>query len=180
MYRSSFRTAFTLVPLALLLGACNDQPPTSPALAPSLSVGSESAHHTARIAVCPTTESHRAEGVLGPRGGSLQVAGHRLTVPPDVLTEVTSFTLYAPAGREVRLELSAQGAEHYQFAAPVVVTISYDRCRRQHPSASTASAWYIDDSGETLRVERMRGEDDRKRKAVTFQTTHFSTYVVAY
>jgi hypothetical protein len=179
MYRSSFRTVLSLVSLALLLGACSDQPPTSPRLAPSLSVGSESAHQ-AHIAVCPTTESHRTEGVLGPRGGSLHVAGHRLTVPPDVLTEATSFTLYAPAGQEVRLELSAQGAEHYQFAAPVVVTISYDRCRRQRPSASIASAWYIDDSGETLRVEPMRGKDDRKRKAVTFPTTHFSTYVVAY
>ena len=180
MNRSSVRTARTILPFALLLlGACSTDSPTAPQLAPMLSRTGESVDRPTRIVVCPTNESYRAEGILGPAGGSLHVAGHRLTIPAGVLTEPTQFTLYAPAGSNVMLELSAGGAEHYTFRAPVVVTISYDRCGRQHLPSSPLSAWNIDDTGRRL-VERMRGKDDRKRRAVTFRTTHFSTYVVAY
>jgi hypothetical protein len=143
-----------------------------------LSRSGESIDRSPRFAVCPTTESHRTEGILGPEGGSLRIAGHRLTIPAGALTEATQFTLRAPAGRQVQLELSAAGAEHYTFVAPVVVTISYDRCGRQH-SATPASAWYTDDTGQ-LPLELMPGKDDRKQRAVTFQTTHFSTYTVAF
>lgn len=180
MYRSSFRTATTILPFALLLlGACSTDSPTAPQLAPMLSRGGESVDRPTRVAICPTAESYRTEGILGPEGGSLHVTGHRLTIPAGVLTEATQFMLYAPAGRQVALELSAAGTEHYRFTAPVVVTISYDRCTRQHRPTSPASAWYIDDTGKRP-VKRMAGHDDRRRRAVTFQTTHFSTYVVAY
>ena len=116
---------------------------------------------------------------MGPDGGSISAGGHRLTIPAGVLARPTRFTLYAPASREVRLELTANGAEHYRFPAPVVVTISYDRCTRQHWPPTPATAWYLAD-GDTQPSERMRSKDDRRRRAVTFLTNHFSTYVVAY
>ena len=179
MYRSGFRTTSTVLPVVLLLlGACNSDAPTEPQLSPALSRSSAVEDRIVHVAVCPTTQSHRADGVIGPRGGSLRVAGHRLMVPAGVLTEPTRFTISAPAGRQVKLELMANGAEHFQFAAPVAVTISYDRCRRQHPDAA-ASVWFVDDSGTTL-LEPMVSKDDRNRKAVTFSTSHFSTYLVAY
>jgi hypothetical protein len=129
--------------------------------------------------ICPTSRSYRAEAVLGSAGGALEVAGHRLFVPAGVLTAPTRLVLEAPAGREVKLQLSAGGTEHYQFNAPVVVTISYRRCGRQHRPPSVASAWYVDDTGTRL-LEPMGGRDDRNRRSVTFRTTHFSTYLVAY
>jgi hypothetical protein len=181
MYRSSLRTTRTILSFALLsLGACSDESPTSPSPDPMLSRGSATADLAASVAICPTDESHRVRGVIGPDGGSLEVAGHRLTVPSGVLTEPTTFSLYAPAGRQVRLELSAGGAPHYRFQAPVAVTISYERCRRQRSPVPPASAWYLDETPRGVRVERMGGRDDRIERAVTFQTTHFSTYVVAY
>ena len=180
MNRSSFRITSAIVPFALLLlGACTSDSPTAPQLAPLLSRTGESVDRPTRIAVCPTNQSYRTEGIFGPAGGSLRVAGHRLTIPAGVLTEATQFTLHAPAGPHVRLVLSAGGAEHYTFQAPVVVTISYNRCGRQHLPRSPLSAWNIDDTGRRL-VERMRGKDDRRRRAVTFRTTHFSTYAVCY
>jgi hypothetical protein len=180
MNRSSFRTTSTILPFALvLLGACSTDTPTASLPAPLLSRTAESVDRATRIAVCPTTESYRTEGILGPAGGSLEVAGHRLTIPAGTLREPTQFTLHAPAGRHVRLVLSAGGAKHYRFPAPVVVTISYDRCGRQHRPTAPASAWYLDDSGSEL-MERMGGKDDRKLRAVTFQTNHFSTYTVCY
>ncbi len=180
MYRSRTRTATAVLPLALLLlGACHDESPTSPEPSLHLSRSAESFDPAPRMAVCPTTQSYRTTGVVGPAGGSLQVAGHRLTIPAGLLTEPTRFRLYAPAGRHVRLELSAAGARHYEFSSAVAVTISYDRCPRQHPNRPLASAWYVDDTmGQPL--ERMGGNDDRRRRAVTFRTTHFSTYIVAF
>ena len=180
MYRSSSLPARTILTLALLtLGACSSDAPTAPRLSPTLSRNAEIAARAARVAICPTDESYRAEGVLGPRGGSLRVAGHRLTIPPGVLSEATRFTLNAPAGREVKLELRAGNEKHHRFSAPVVVTISYDRCTRQRPAEYALSAWHVDDTGTRL-IERMGGEDDRRRRAVTFRTMHFSTYLVAY
>ena len=180
MNRSGFRTASTILPFALvLLGACSTDTPTASLPAPVLSRTGESVDRATRIAVCPTTESYRTEGILGPAGGTLEVAGHRVTIPAGMLTEATQFTLHAPAGRHVKLVLSAQGTEHYTFRTPVVVTISYDRCGRQHRPTAPASAWYLDDSASLL-VERMGGKDDRIQSTVTFQTAHFSTYVVAY
>jgi hypothetical protein len=132
-----------------------------------------------QVAICPTDQSYRTEGMIGPRGGTLRVAGHRLTIPAGVLTEETRFFMHAPAGREVKLELRAGSGPHYRFSAPVIVTISYDRCTRQHRSESGMTAWHVDDTGTRL-LEPMGGKDDRKRKAVTFRTTHFSTYLVAY
>jgi hypothetical protein len=180
MYRSRFRTAKTLFLFALsALGACSTDSLTAPQPAPLLSRRAESPENIAQLAVCPTARSHRAEGVVGPAGGSLHAGGHRLTIPAGVLTEPTRLTLHAPAGRHVALELTAAGAEHYTFPAPVVVTISYDRCRRQHRPTAPLSAWYIDEA-DARSAERMSGKDDRAHRAVTFRTTHFSTYVVAY
>ena len=178
MYRSSFRTAVRRLPFALfILGACDAPSTTAPELAPALS--RRAPQFEQQIAACPTTRSYRAERTLGPRGGSISAGHHRLTVPRGVLTEPTRFTLYAPAGQEVKIELSANGESHYEFAAPVAVTISYERCARQHLPPTPMTAWYVDDAG-TRFLERMGGRDDRIRKTVTFRTTHFSTYLVAY
>ena len=180
MYRSSFGTAPRLLAFALLvLGGCTSDAPAAPELTPTLSRRSEPDERPTRVVMCPTTQSYRTSGMIGPEGGSLQVAGHRLTVPAGVLTEMTRFSLRAPAGPEVKLELSAGGATHYQFSSPVAVTISYDRCTRQHQPRAAVSAWYVDDSGQEF-IERMTGRDDRTRMEVTFQTSHFSTYLVAY
>ena len=180
MYRSSFGTAPRLLTFALLvLGGCTSDSPSAPELTPTLSRRSEADEGPARVVMCPTTQSYRTSGMLGPEGGTLQVAGHRLTIPAGVLTERTRFTLRAPAGPEVKLELSAGGASHYQFSARVGVTISYDRCTRQHQPRDPVSVWYVDDSGQEF-LERMSGRDDRNRMEITFQTSHFSTYLVAY
>ena len=178
MHRSSFRTATAVVPFVLIvLAACDAESPTTPLSSPTLSRSAHSVANAPSLIICPTTQSYVARGTIGPRGGSIHVAGHRLTIPRGVLTAPTHFTLTAPSGPEVKLELSANGAEHYRFAAPVVVTISYDRCTRQHWPPTPATAWYVE-SGRL--VERMRGNDDRRRRAVTFRTNHFSTYTVAY
>ncbi len=182
MHRSRFRSATAVIPFVLIfLAACDSTTsPTAPPLAPKTSRSAEPFDNNATlVAVCPTARSYRADGTIGPNGGSISVAGHRLTIPPGVLTTATQFTLHAPAGQEVKLELSANGGEHYRFAAPVVITISYDRCKRQHWPPTPATAWYVENGGTRL-VERMAGRDDRRGRAVTFRTNHFSTYLVAY
>ena len=178
MHRSSFRIATAALPFVLIiLAGCDAESLTAPLSAPTLSRSAHSVDNAPRLLLCPTTRSYVARGTIGPNGGSIRVAGHRLTIPPGVLTVPTRFTMTAPSGPEVKLELSANGAEHYRFAAPVVVTISYDRCTRQHWPPTPATAWYVE--GGRL-VERMRGNDDRRRNAVSFRTNHFSTYTVAY
>jgi hypothetical protein len=131
------------------------------------------------LAVCQTSTATHSSGVIGPRGGSLSLEGHRLTVPRGALTEARRFTITKPAGRYLRLEVEAWGSEHYRFKAPVQITISYAECPRQHRLDRDATAWYLPEDGRGS-PEAMGGVVDASRQSITFKTTHLSTYAVSY
>jgi hypothetical protein len=175
--RSRFTVPATIAIFApFLLAACGESGPTAPA---PVALFDRSPTSGAPLALCPTDQTSSATALIGPDGGSVAVAGHRIDIPAGAVARPTRITLRAPAGDVLRVEITAGAAPHYTFLAPARVTISYDRCPRQHGLMRTADAWYLDpETGHP--IEEMHATLDRRQRTVSFTTTHLSTYIVLY
>jgi len=134
---------------------------------------------TATLLSCPAAAANSASAVIGPRGGVLSVAGNALAVAPGAVRQPTAFTLVVPASPVVQVEIHAAGQEHYRFARPVAVSISYARCDDASLPASRLGAWWID-TATAQQLGVMAGIDDRAHRRVTFITDHLSGYAVVY
>ena len=177
MIRSRFTVPATIAIFApFLLAACGETPPTAPA---SEALFHRTTSDQPQLAYCPARESSIASRVIGPEGGSVAVAGHRIDIPAGAIARPTRVTLTAPAGPTLRVDITAGASPHYTFLTPARVTISYDRCPRQHRLFSHAEAWYFDPSSRQL-LEEMDARVDRRDRTIGFTTTHLSTYVVSY
>ena len=82
------------------------------------------------------------------------------------------------ATSRVEVEAHAIGYEHYQFAAPVTITVDYARCGEMDDADRPLRAWYVDGSSTTA-LEDMGGVADRDARTLTFRTPHFSVYMLA-
>ena len=177
MIRSRFTVPATIAIFApFLLAACGENGPTAPA---PVALLHRSTQDRLELAYCPSSETVSATRRIGPEGGTVAIAGHRIDIPAGAIPKPTRVRLVAPAGRVLRVDITAGQDEHYNFLAPARVTISYDRCPRQHRLLGSAEAWYFDPAtGEPL--EDMDASVDRRGRTVAFTTRHLSTYVVSY
>jgi len=96
-----------------------------------------------------------------------------MVIPAGVVTSPTDFTLRAPAGRHLKVDIWAGENEHFEFSSPVAVTISYARCKRQNLLRSSAEAWYIDTATGAPLVN-MGASSNPERRTVTFFIDHLS------
>ena len=177
MIRSRFTLPATIAIFApFLLAACGENSPTAPA---PVALLHRSTVDRLQLAYCPSSETLSATRVIGPDGGAVAIAGHRIDIPAGAIPRPMRVRLVAPAGRVLRVDITAGQETHYEFLAPARVTISYDRCPRQHRLLGGAEAWYFDPAtGQAL--EDMDATVDRRRRTVAFTTDHLSTYVVSY
>lgn len=127
---------------------------------------------------CPVDQTLSASGSIDALGGTVAVGGHSVTLPMGAVLLPRTITLTVPAGNYMAIDLKVDGAEHFQFEAPVSVTIDYSRCTRNNIQKTPLTAWYWDAGTATL-LERMNATDDRSASRVHFETDHFSGYVVA-
>ena len=128
---------------------------------------------------CPITPGRAARGLALPvLGGLVAVDGNSVLVPGNALLSATEIVVEVPAMPEVRVELTAGGQDHWQFRAPVTVTIDYSRCPSSAVAGRTLSVWLIDSHTGAL-LEPMGGLDDRLLRRITFVTDHFSGYAIA-
>lgn len=177
--------AFVVLSAPLFLAGCADVVSPATPQAPLLLNSAVRANSSVRaddvraLAVCPTPRTSRVSRVIGPRGGSLSLRGHRLTIGPGILTKAVRFTITEPAGRYLRVDFKAAGIEHYQFDSPVEVTISYARCPRQHRMERNPTVWYLPASRREQGGEIPAVLNERRR-SVRFLWTHLSTYAVAW
>lgn len=130
------------------------------------------------LLVCPTGVTRVASRVIGPQGGTVSVAGHSVTLSPGAVRRPTLITLIVPASRFLEVDLRAAGQEHYSFAAPVEVTVSYERCARRDVERKLLSAWFIDPVSKEP-IAPMPSHHSREKRTVTFTTTHFSNFAIA-
>ena len=159
--------------LGLVLTACE---PTDRLSAPSAT--GLTASSGPRLIQCPTNETSTAAGLVTSLGGLVALDGHSVQVPGGALLAPTTLTITEPASNNVVLRIQANGAQHFQFETPVLVTISYARCTRNSIDRGALQVWYIDEeTGELL--ENMGGFDDKLLRTVSFWTSHLSGYAIA-
>lgn len=128
---------------------------------------------------CPVAPGRAARALALPVvGGAVSLDGNSVVVPGQAVLGATEIGLEVPPSPHVRVELSAGGQEHWQFLAPVSVTIDYSRCSPSAYSGKALSVWLIDSESGAM-LEPMGGVDNRLLRQITFQTDHFSGYAIA-
>ena len=164
--------------LSLAVVACSpDSPLTAPE--PTFDASVTSLESGPTPLVCQMRRERSATMRIGPLGGSVNVGGTRMVVPAGAVAEPTDFVLTLPASSTLELDISAAGHEHFRFARPVTVTVSYAHCKSDAALAEQLSAWYVDsESGAFL--QDMGAIDSKRAKALTFETDHLSGYAIAW
>lgn len=160
---------------ALLLASCTPDGAAVAPTAPSDPVLSTT--YGATLLECPVSETVSASAVIGPLGGSVSVAGHRLNVPLGAVRGLRTFTLTVPASNYLDIEIRADGQEHFQFDAPVALTLDYSRCTRSNIKKENLRIFYIDPVTKTI-LQDMGGVDDKDARTVTTDTDHLSGYAI--
>ena len=171
-----------LLPLVLLAAAACSDAPTSVASAQSLGTPSRAvveAPSTGSLIECAVSRPASASKIITPAGGLLAAGGHAIAIPRGAVTRPVRITMTVPASKYVEVDISAEGAAHYQFARPVVVTLDYSRCGASADELSSLTAWYVDAPTRLFRAD-MGGIDDRLFRRLFFTTDHLSGYAVAY
>lgn len=116
--------------------------------------------------------------ILAGAGGTIELGGNSVVVPAEALLDPTEIAIAVPESPHVRVDLTADGQEHWQFQAPVTITIDYSRCDQSTYAGKTLSVWLLDSESGAL-VEHMGGTDNRTARQITFTTDHFSGYAIA-
>lgn len=155
------------------LAACGETQEPSSSLEPSYATSSNPT-----LVECPSDASFQTAGTVLPTGGQVSLRGHSVSLPLAAVLAPTSIGLAEPASQFMQLDLSANGQDHFQFRAPVTVTISYARCSRSNIDKGPLSVWLIDSSTGAL-LRNMGGVDDKVNRTITFDTDHFSGYAIA-
>lgn len=164
-------------PLALLVGvlltltACDRPQQAEVPFAPEASLGAAS------LLECPTYWTRSTSGNVGLLGGVVLLAGTLVSVPPEAALGVITVDIEIPASRYMLVDLGVNGQDHWQFLAPVVVTIDYSRCGVGLLDPPV-TVWHVDPQTGAL-LEHMGGVDNRLLQKVTFLTDHFSGYAIA-
>ncbi|MCM1566277.1 MAG: leucine-rich repeat protein [Dehalobacter sp.] len=123
-----------------------------------------------------TVPSNMLTGVEGISGSKAQISighGDKNALPPDVKAAIGDKPL-------ISLSLSIDGKQTYWSNpnAPVTVSIPYTPTASELANPESIVIWYIDGSGNVVSVPN--GHYDPVTGTVTFSTTHFSDYAVAY
>jgi hypothetical protein len=126
----------------------------------------------------PDVRTRGDTAVIGAEGGSLAVGRTHVEIPAGAVSSPETFVLTVPATSQVQVEVHAIGYEHYQFAAPVAVTVDYGRCGDLSADGNPLHAWYVEGS-DARAIEDMGGVADPIAQTLTFRTPHFSVYMLA-
>jgi len=156
----------------VVTGACADSD-ASTTLDPAFS-----SNTSPELVECPVDVTRSTQGNVLPLGGSVTLDGHSVSVPMGAVLLPTDIGISAPAGQYMQINLSANGQDHYQFRAPLTVTLSYARCSRANIDKGPLSVWLVDEETGAL-LQNMGGVDDKQARTVTFTTDHFSGYAIA-
>jgi hypothetical protein len=128
---------------------------------------------------------HSVSGLIGSNGGSIQLAGHSVTVPAGVIGQPTVFTMTVPASGPVQVELTAVrsgafGRDRNVGAAgfdgqTVTLTLSYAWATNAgDPTDLVILRMHRDGTAEPLPVTL-----DAAGMRVTADLDHFSRYALA-
>lgn len=114
---------------------------------------------------------------IGPEGGVVEIVEthFRLEIPAGALQAVTQITVTAEAGE---FELYQFGPHGIQFDVPVTMSFSTESQVTAEALVAEASGIYLDEGGSPAVLEDFPLV--RHGFRVSFQTTHFSRYAMAF
>ena len=170
--RNSRRGSVAVIAM-LALSACSEDGVSTASLEPSLSQSSNP-----ELIECPSDVSYSTSGNVLLTGGTISLRGHQVNVPTGAVLLPTQIGLSEPASQFMQIDLTANGQDHFQFEAPLTITISYARCTRSNIDKGPLSVWLIDETTGAL-LQNMGGVDDKVNRTITFETDHFSGYAIA-
>jgi hypothetical protein len=166
------------------LSSCGDSAPVAPPAAPAPADSSAMSAdllgtltNTVRnlgLLTCRPMPAYTASKTIGPRGGTLQVGPHTLTVPRGALRHDVRITGVAPSGTVNRVTFSPHGLE---FERRVAITMNYDNCSGLGSLLPKRIA-YTDGLLNILYF--LLSLDNIWTNDVTGFTDHFSDYVIAW
>lgn len=79
---------------------------------------------------------------------------------------------------ELSLQLDGRTIEWNNQDAPVIISIPYEATKEELANQEYLVIWYIDGNGNAISIPS--GKYNHVNKVVTFTTTHFSKYVIAF
>lgn len=129
----------------------------------------------ALLSACTVAPSVKGSKVIGVLGGSVSAGGVTMTVPAGAVLQNTEFRVHVPSSTYAEAEIRANDQPHFQFLAPVVITMDYSRC---DTPAGLLAVWHIDPETKSL-LENMGGINDALNQRMTFSTMHLSGYAIA-
>ena len=178
------RIGSVIIVALLAVGSCRDLPtaPTTPppqAQDPSKLLGLWGGSSTPKLLVCPASETQTTSALLGTDGGTLSLGGTSVKIPLGALTGETTVEVTIPAGQYMEVDLTVNGGQHINFLQPVTVTIDYSRCNPWLTLLKPLSVWNIDPTTKAL-LENEGGLDIKLLQRITFITSHFSGFAIAY
>lgn len=113
------------------------------------------------------------EGVIGSKAQISIRAGDKDSLPAEVKETIGNRPLLS-----LTLSIDGNHTDWSNPAAPVTVSISYTPMPEELENPESIVVWYIDGSGNVVTIPN--GRYDAATGTVTFSTTHFSDYAVAY
>ncbi|MGI6225549.1 MAG: S-layer homology domain-containing protein, partial [Peptococcales bacterium] len=123
-----------------------------------------------------TVPSNMLTGVADADGNKAQITigqGDKSTLPKDIKTAIGDRPLV-----QLTLSIDGKGTDWSNPNAPVMVSIPYTPTDAELANSENIVIWYIDGSGNVATIPN--GHYDPATGMVTFYTTHFSNYAVAF
>lgn len=174
-HREAARALLALPVLVSLLSCADLTTPTAPvaevASPASLSMAG------GRLITCPASDVQVVSGNIGVGGGRIGVNGHELLVPKGALSSPQRFQMEVRSSPHLVVSFRAEGHEHFQFNAPVFLTLNYSRCESDAESAPELRMYYVDAASLSI-LEDVGGVMDTGANSVTAATDHLSDYAV--
>jgi hypothetical protein len=126
---------------------------------------------------CPNREPQRVESAIGREGGTIELAGHRLELPPGAVTDEVKFTLSLAVDEYLRLDIQASGADWYKFALPVNLFLSWAKC--EATPDDRAQIYKIDPkTGEV--IQELGGRLNREEQGIITSLRTLSRYTIGW
>lgn len=184
MSRRLFRLSFLpLLLLGLTVAGCERSELPGAAFDPQFSASRGAAHK--KVPARSLAAGAESTGkMIGPAGGSVELAGHLLVVPAGAVSHPTRFTLRLVENGFVEIDLKAARASgigagadvgKQGFSRPVILHLSYEQAELTTDPEALFVAWVKPDGS----LQPLRSSHDAEERTITAALDHFSRYVLA-
>lgn len=126
---------------------------------------------------CPNREPQRVDGTISREGGTIELAGHRLEVPPGAVSSEVRFTMSLAVDENLKLDIQANGEDRYKFEQPVNLFLSWAKCGTTPDDR--AQIYKIDPKSGDV-IEELGGKLIREEQGIITSLRTLSRYTIGW